>query len=350
MKHIKHIVNFFPQYLKNLKTMRSIPAVKRDIPVIALCHPDWIGVRTSTEMLFDNVAYAREIPAIYARIIARVLLESNPECIVFSGFPIGYEKLVQELRSQRPGVRLCVLWHGSFEHAAEDYSWRQHRIIWELCRSGHLDKWGFVKKGLAEQYTRQGIRAEFVMNRVRPEKLTHLVKPLQKEHGRVRIGVFASSKLPKKNQFTQLAACSKVPKATVEVLPGSKRVEDFASAFGLVLINHGEIPLPKPQFINLLGNMDVNLYVTFAECAPMIPLESYALGVPCLTGCNHHYFEEFPDLREALVVKRPDDASHITAKLLHVLENKKELGVKLRRFIDRNEKLAAKSVERFVYE
>ena len=52
-----------------------------------------------------------------------------------------------------------------------------------------------------------------------------------------------------------------------------------------------ERPIPRNELIKRLANNDLNLYVTFSECAPMLPLESFEVGVPCLTGNNHHYFK-----------------------------------------------------------
>ena len=37
---------------------------------------------------------------------------------------------------------------------------------------------------------------------------------------------------------------------------------------------------------------DVVLYVTFSECAPMLPIESLDAGTICIMGHNHHYFKD----------------------------------------------------------
>ena len=36
----------------------------------------------------------------------------------------------------------------------------------------------------------------------------------------------------------------------------------------------------------------MNLYVTFSECAPMLPIESFEVDVPCILGNNNHYFKK----------------------------------------------------------
>jgi len=49
----------------------------------------------------------------------------------------------------------------------------------------------------------------------------------------------------------------------------------------------------------------VSLYATISECSPMLPLESFAQGVPCLIGPGSHLFRDHTLLREMLVVEQP---------------------------------------------
>ena len=69
---------------------------------------------------------------------------------------------------------------------------------------------------------------------------------------------------------------------------------------------------------------DVNLYVTFTECSPVIPLESLELGVPCITGNNHSYFKD-SELEKYLVVKSEDDIDEIHEKIKLCLSEKENI-------------------------
>ena len=64
-----------------------------------------------------------------------------------------------------------------------------------------------------------------------------------------------------------------------------------------------------------MNQSDLVLYVTMSECAPMVPLESLAAGVPCLTGDNHGLFADFPELGRLLTVSREDDPWAIAAAI-----------------------------------
>ena len=68
----------------------------------------------------------------------------------------------------------------------------------------------------------------------------------------------------------------------------------------------------------------MNLYVTFTECAPLTPLESLELGVPCLTGNNHHYWEG-TELEKYLVVEQADGVNRIYEKMEYCIANRDKI-------------------------
>ena len=57
----------------------------------------------------------------------------------------------------------------------------------------------------------------------------------------------------------------------------------------------------------------------------MLPLESLAVGTPCLTGPTSHLFEDNPFLRQLLVVPYPDSASIIAKFTQRALKKRNEI-------------------------
>lgn len=96
----------------------------------------------------------------------------------------------------------------------------------------------------------------------------------------------------------------------------------------------------------MAGN-DLNLYVTFTECAPLIPLESLELGVPCLTGNNHHYWEG-TELGEYLIVDEADDVNKIHDKMEKCVANREKILRLYREWKKEYDVEARKSVEDFL--
>ena len=98
-----------------------------------------------------------------------------------------------------------------------------------------------------------------------------------------------------------------------------------------------------------MAKNDINFYVTFSECAPLIPLESLELGVPCITGNNHHYWEG-TELEKYLVVNENDNVISIYVKAKYCLENKEKVIKIYKDWKKEYDKNSKKSVERFIGE
>ena len=80
----------------------------------------------------------------------------------------------------------------------------------------------------------------------------------------------------------------------------------------------------REVLLRKMSENDINLYVTFSECAPMLPIESMEVGTLCISGNNHHYFKG-TKLEEYLIVDREDDVIEIAEKIRYALDNKDEI-------------------------
>ena len=105
--------------------------------------------------------------------------------------------------------------------------------------------------------------------------------------------------------------------------------------------------LKRDELLRRIANNDINLYVTFTECAPLIPLESLEVGVPCITGDNHHYFEG-TELEKYLVVTKEDNIIEIKNKIVYALENKAKILELYKKWKLDYVKKAKKSIEDFL--
>ena len=81
-----------------------------------------------------------------------------------------------------------------------------------------------------------------------------------------------------------------------------------------------------------LASNAINLYVTLSECAPMLPLESLAEGVPCLFGPNNHFFSDHPYLRSRLMVDIPDSETRIAEYARTAIEERNKIITEYREY------------------
>lgn len=284
-----------------------------------------MGVKNSTKELFDNVIELEELSS-HAQVveIGDAIIKANVKKLVFSGFAAGWNSLCSYVKKNSPQIQIIIFWHGSTTHMYEDYSWIRYQEILQLHKDSHIDKVAFAKKSMCPVYERLGINVSFVKNHVEKKVLSNIqTQDKQKDLDGIRIGIYSSGGTWNKNAYTQIAAASLFEKAIVNMTPYNDRMYTFATQLGLE-VEGSQGNLNREQLLNEFKKNDINLYVTFSECAPLIPLESLNSGVICLTGNNHHYFKG-TKLEEYLVVNKPDDALCIYKKAVNALEHKDEI-------------------------
>jgi hypothetical protein len=296
---------------------------KNQADSIAVLHPEWRGIYFATKELFPNFLELNDtLDPISALHYADLLAETKCSRIVLSGFPITYRYLVLALRKRIPRAYLSVLYHGSFSQFREDYDQQAFTTIIDLAKSGKLDKIGFVKAGMAETVkTALGLSTGFVMNFVKqiPDQAS---TPLQ---GGPHLGMWLLwSGNWQKPPFTMMAASAMIPGSILHGSDADEKTSNFVKVFQIRSEFVGK-PLPQNELQKHMARMHINLYVTFHECAPMLPLESLSVGVPCLIGPVSHYFEDHTYLHERLVVPYPDRAEIIARQAIQAIDERDEI-------------------------
>ena len=115
---------------------------------IAIMHPHWRGIRSSTENLFNFTQYLGDTESDEeVRTFAEVIADTGIKTVVLSGFPTTYTQLVGYLNKFDRSIKILCLWHGSFLQSNEEYNWNSFKEVFRLCQEKKIVKWGFVKKG-----------------------------------------------------------------------------------------------------------------------------------------------------------------------------------------------------------
>lgn len=335
---------------RNGKFTRSeeewIKTIQAEKPVISVEHPHWKGIKSSSNQLFEH--HYNMMDNLTNQEIehhAKVLMESGCKAIVLQGFPNSFEYLINHLNRVAPNLPIYLLYHGNFLHSSEEYSWQAFKSIVELARAKKIKKVGFVKKGMAETMANQGFRTGFIKNfyNVIPKSES---SPLA-EDNKIGIGVWSNGYAWMKPPFCMIAAASMLKNSRIYGSGFNQRAVDLC----LLLDVDYDIsfsPLPHKELLVKMGQMHVNLYVTLSECAPMLPLESLAMGVPCISGPNHHYFEDDEYLRNRLIVECPDKEWLIFKKLETALNERTKIINAYIEYAKRYNEEAKDSVKKFL--
>lgn len=287
---------------------------------VGIVHPDWRGVRTATEHHLTFVlAPPADLSPEDAEELAARLAEAGVPAVVSGGFPLGQRVLLEALH--RRGIRVLVTWHATFLQHGEDINHDSLLAAIAGTRGGIVERIGFTKVGMEAAFTRAGIPATSVMNHLR-------VAPRVAPPGGERLataGIWSVGAVWRKLPYAMLAACAELdPVPLVRTSRTDPGLATLADTLGVPLEGFGG-PVPRAQVLDALAACDLNLYVTLSECGPMMILESFVAGRPCLIGPNSHYFDDDPFLHDRLVATEPDRHERIAAKMRRAHAEREEI-------------------------
>ncbi|MGN1268877.1 MAG: glycosyltransferase family 32 protein [Candidatus Aphodocola sp.] len=331
------------KYISNLNSaLEDIKNIKKDY--LVMHNPEWLGVTSATIELFDSRVRCGEL--LRKKDIKKVkeaILLSGVKQVVFSAMALGWKELAIDLKKEKSDIKIKVFWHGSNSQVSEPYGWARNIEIIELHKEGIIDVFASCKESILNFYKNEGYKTMLVRNTVRlPRKITG--KPLKDE---IKIGIYAAKCDDwRKNLFAQLAAASLIPNAVVDMVPLNPEAKTFADEIGLKLEGLDK-PIPRKDLLKRMANNTINLYVTFSECAPMLPVESFEVGVPCISGNNHHYFKG-QKLEDYIIVKNEENPVQIAKQIKKCLDNKNEVMKLYKKWKKENDALSKQSVKDFL--
>lgn len=295
--------------------------------VVAVHCPRWLGVTNSTKNLFEHLYPVPESPdeepyhltdqnlAEYAV----ALLECGADTIVFSGGDEAHYRLMRILHKARPSLRFLMLWHGNYVQLSDDYAFKTLRLWISAAKDGRLASIGTVKAGMESFFESLGVRSHFVMNYIKegapPQTAPAIAAP------GVHLGLWMSGTLWK-TPNVMLAAAKMIGGAKLHTAGIDARTKELIEQYQISTGFVSTKPLPFAELMSRMRQTHLTMYVTFTECCPMIPLESFSQGVPAIVGPTSHLFQDDEFLRSRLVVPFPDRADAIASTIRGVLQDR----------------------------
>ena len=311
---------------------------------IVLYNKEWLGVTSATKELFTNIIDCGELyRSKDIKLVGNTILNSNINQVIFSSFAIGDKELVKYLKKNNNKIKIKTYWHGSHSQVLDSYGWERNKEIIDLHKHNYIDVMASCKESLQNFYRNEGFNSYFITN-----KVTTNIKPENKKNKKeIRIGLYAAKCDDwRKNMFSQMAAVSLIDNAVLDMVPLNDTAKEFAKTIGLK-IDGIEKSISRDELLKRMSNNNINLYVTYSECAPMLPLESFEMNVPCITGNNHHYFTN-TELEKYLVVNDEESPIEIKNKIEKCIDNEDTIKILYKKFKNDNLKKAKENVDEFI--
>lgn len=324
----------------------------KTVDYIIIHNPRWLGVTSATKELFTNLLPLEEVFLDRnVNKIADMIIETGVSQVIFSAFDYGWDKIAIRLKSLKPDMKIKSFWHGSHSQVIEKINWETNVMIINLHKQGIIDVMGTCKESLVNFYKSQGYKTAFLNNTVilnenTKKRIDEKKQKNNEDNNVLKLGLYSAGTDWRKNTYNQVMAASLFDNATLEVVPLKYEIEKLAYHNNLKLIGNNS-HLKREDLLVKMSKNDITLYVTFSECAPMLPIESLEVGTICITGNNHHYFDG-TKLYDYLVVEREDDVIAIYNKIKYAIENKEEIFKLYKEWKKENDNRTKKSVEEFL--
>lgn len=327
---------------------------EKNLDYVIFHNPRWMGVTSATKELFENlVPLQGTYNSSQVDLVARKISELNVKQVIFSAFEFGFDNLARKIKELNKDIKIKLFWHSSNSQIngqlVDSMNWKTNLKVIKLHREGIIDVYVTCKESLVNFYKSQGFKTAFIKNTVRLDenlKKEVLATKSSVKNEKIKIGLYAAGMDWRKNMFNQIAGASLIDNAILDSVPLNFEGQVFASRIGLEMTGLTK-GVKREELLKRMASNDINLYVTFSECAPMLPIESMEVGTLCLTGNNHHYFMN-TELEDYLVVSREDDVCCIKEKIKFALENKDKIFNLYSKWKIKYDKESKESVEAFL--
>lgn len=288
---------------------------------IVFYNPTWLGVANSTKGLFENIVPLEQVfGKKNVKKIAKAVVENNIKSVIFSQIVDGWVDVIKLIKDLNPSIKIKVIWHGNCYEFFSDYTWNLNKEIMNLYKQEKVDSLAFVRSTMYEFYKKMGFKCYYLQNNVHLDN----IEKIQKEKGqKTKIGIYNADTRELKNIYTALSSMKLVPNAIADVVPINEGAKKFTNILNLETTSVDKY-IPTQDLLKRIQENEINIYPTFTENAPMFPLESFEVGVPCLLGNNNDYFLG-TKLGEYVILTKEDDPEYIKEKIINCLEHKEEI-------------------------
>lgn len=317
----KELKNKYKHYTEQVdRAIEKISEYKGE-DYIVFYNPTWLGVANSTKGLFSNIVPLEQVFGNKnIRRISEAVVNNNIKCVIFSQIVDGWVDVLKYIKKLNKKITIKVIWHGNCYEFFSDYTWNLNKDVMNLYNEGQIDSFAFVRSTMYEFYKKVGFKSFYLQNNVHLENIPKIKK---EKNENVKIGIYNADSRELKNIYTALSAMKLVPNAVADVVPINAGAKKFTEILKLKTTSVDNY-IPTEELLKRIQQNDINIYPTFTENAPMFPLESFEMGVPCLLGNNNDYFCG-TKLGDYVILTKEDDPLYIKEKIIKCIDNKDEI-------------------------
>jgi glycosyltransferase involved in cell wall biosynthesis len=289
----------FPKQNKALldKKVLELKELRKRSDEIVICgsptEGSWLGISNATHSLFPDKTYT--FPQWYShpvfkdkemKVWKEALVGLQFTKITISGFATFFFDFISEYGEKE---HFEVIYHGTWSemHDKERRDWMAR--MFQLAGIGKIKEIGFIKEGMAET-VHQLYSFNCIHVPLPNPEIPEGIQKINLDRSKFHIGVFGADTF-NKNLHNQVVHALLIENAIIHVL--DKSIFDYLNMSDRV-VEHGK-NLSKEKFLQILGSMDLNLYMSYSESWGLVAYESEAMGVRCISKNNIDYLNQIKE-------------------------------------------------------
>ena len=260
------------------------------------------------------------------KIIENSIQERKVNQIIFSGFEIGWDRLVNALKEKYKEVKIKVICNTNDSLLYYEYERNNFFKLLELSKEGQVDDIAFFRQGQYNLYKSLGYNCSYLRENYKMDKSKKNGQKSKNEN--IELGIYPLNYTWDKNIFNQLCISKFVDRSHLNYNNLDPRMEDFLTTMKIDSTADKIENIDEDNIIRAISKNDVIIATSFTEYVHPIFFISMELGIPCLIGNNSDFFGEQDELKKC-VVSSAEDNPIINAKMVNDMQKNKDQIVRL---------------------
>ena len=300
----------------------------KDNYIVLLPKEDY-DIKESVEFSFNNVLYLDfSLTAENVKKIIDYINEKGEQLIIFD-YDEVYRQILPYIRKTKKikwiiKESLAALTHGKTRAV--------YTNLMEFCDRNIVNTIGCLDYSAFLVLKNAGYNAKFISLDIKRKK--SVIKNSNS------IGIIGDDTNPNHNTYNQLSALKLVNYSYVKILKGMPATNHFINFFD---IRERE----SKTLEEVMSDNFVNMYCNFTFTNKELVIKSMDSGVPCLLG-NTTIFDDYPILKQYLVLDSDDDISEIANKINSIKENKDTIMKSYDKFREKYTENSKKTINKFL--
>lgn len=270
------------------------------------------------------------------------------EQIIFSGFEIGWDKLVESIKKKYPSLKIKVICNTQDSLLYYEYERDNFFKLLELSKKKVIRDIAFLRKGQYETYKSLGYQCSFLRENYILEDKSVKKDSIDKKTDKIQLGIYPLNYTWDKNIFNQLCIAKFIENCNLNYNNLDTRMEEFLNTMGIQNTSSKIESLKENYIIEQLLKNDVIVSTSFTEYVHPIFFISMELGIPCLIGNNSDFFEKNDKLKSYIVTSAEDNAIINSKMVKKILANKDKVMELYKKWKSEYNEQAKISIQEFI--